>query len=246
MQARTGSSRLPDKVIRSFYRNRSILEELIYRFKRQPGYKLIVATTKEPEDDRICEICRDNKVPFFRGPVENVLERFYLASSEYSIDPIIRICSDNPFLLHSSPGELLEQYRKEKADYIGYRLSGDRVGIKTHFGLWAELISREAIGKVLEHTGELRYLEHVTNYLYERQNNFRIMYLNAPDSVFRRDDIRLTVDSETDFLLVQRIYNQYFNTSRRKEIDIERLIDLIDSHPEWKNEMSNSIEKNEK
>ena len=244
IQARTGSSRLPDKVVRPFYKGRSILEILIDRFNNRAEYKLVVATTTEPGDDTICEICKREGVPCFRGSVENVLERFYMASSEFMIDPVVRVCSDNPFLLQSSPTELIEEFRKEKVDYIGYELSGNRIGIRTHFGLWSELLSRDAMRKILKSTSEKSYLEHVTNYLYDQNDKFRIIFLNAPDTVYSREDIRLTIDSESDFLLGKRIYEKYFNSNI--ELRLDTLIALIDGNHDWKNEMKKCIGQNEK
>ncbi len=244
IQARRGSSRFPDKVVLPFYNGMSILELLIERFKSNPDYGLVVATTVEPADDLICEICTRRGVNFYRGSVSNVLDRFYGASKKFNIDPLIRVCSDNPFLIESSPQELLSSFRSNGSDYIGYKLSGNRIGIRTHFGLWAELLTRRAIEKVMDSTDEKIYLEHVSNYLYSNPDKFELSFIDVPGIVYSRDDIRLTVDSESDFELTKTIYSQY--KEGQVSDNLHALVKLIDNTPEWKEEMKKSIIQNEK
>lgn len=244
MQARVGSSRFPEKIILPFYNGKSILELLIGRFNSKSEYSLVVATTNEPADDLIFNICEGLGVDCFRGSTNNVLDRFYKASSRYKIDPIIRVCSDNPFLIESSPIELLNLFARNGGDYIGYRLSDKRVGIRTHFGLWAELFTRSAVERTLDSTEEKIYLEHVTNYLYTKPHKFNISYIDAPGIVFSRYNIRLTVDSEADFDLAKEIYSCIKEMSSTGKLT--DLIRLIDSRPGWKERMTKSIMQNEK
>ncbi len=244
IQARRGSTRLPDKVTRIFYNGSSILELLLKRFKDMQGYSLCVATTLGSEDDFIADICRQQDVNIYRGSTDNVLERFYSAALKYNIDPVIRICSDNPFVLPSSVNELVAAQRINDYDYIGYRLSDNRIGIKTHFGLWAELISVSAMAEVLEIKPENVYFEHVTNYMYSHPEMFNNHFIEVPEYIFSRKDIRLTVDTEDDFLLAEEIYKEYFN--KYDTLDPLKLIGLIDRNERWKSMMMKGIIKNEK
>ena len=55
----------------------------------------VVATTLERRDDVLCEL----GVPFFRGPTENVLARFYLCAMWRNLkksDIIVRVTADDP------------------------------------------------------------------------------------------------------------------------------------------------------
>ena len=244
IQARRGSTRLPDKVTRIFYNGSSILELLLKRFKDMPEYSLCVATTVGGEDDFIADICSQQDVNIYRGSTDNVLERYYRAALKYNIDPVIRICSDNPFVLPSSVIELVAAQRINEYDYIGYRLSDNRIGINTHFGLWAELISVSAMAEVLEIKPENVYFEHVTNYLYSHPEKFNNHFIEVPEYMFSRKDIRLTVDTEDDFLLAEEIYKEYFN--KYDTLDPLKLIGLIDRNERWKSMMMKGIIRNEK
>ena len=244
IQARRGSTRFPDKVIRLFYNGSSILELLLKRFKDFPDFNLCVATTLRGEDDYIADICGQHGVNIYRGSTDNVLERFYGAALKFNIDPVIRICSDNPFVLPSSITELMEAQSINKYDYIGYRLSENRIGIITHFGLWAELISVSAVAEVLGIKPENEYLEHVTSYLYSHPDKFTNHFIEVPGYLFHRKDIRLTVDTEDDFILAEEIYKEYFNMY--DTLDPLKLVGLIDRNKKWKIMMKKGIMRNEK
>ena len=65
IQARTGSKRLPNKVLKRINKKQNILEFLINRLKLSKTInKLILATTNLKEDDRILKI-NSTKLNFF-------------------------------------------------------------------------------------------------------------------------------------------------------------------------------------
>ena len=76
-QARIGSSRLPAKVLKTI-NGKSLLQSHLERASQSRLVdKLIVATTVEPDAIKICDLCDELGIPYFRGSVENVLDRFY-------------------------------------------------------------------------------------------------------------------------------------------------------------------------
>ena len=99
MQARVASTRLPAKVLKEILGN-TVLEHDIERCLRVKNVNgVIIATTVEPEADKIVEICQKfppEKVKSYRGSVEDVLERYYEAAAKFGCDIIVRITSDCP------------------------------------------------------------------------------------------------------------------------------------------------------
>jgi spore coat polysaccharide biosynthesis protein SpsF len=94
--------------------------------------------------------------------------------------------------------------------------------IKTHFGLWGECISLNALKRVEEETIDLIYREHVTNYIYTHPSSFDIKLIDVPEIVRKNKGIRLTVDTIDDFRIAQKLY-----TSTRNNQSIEYLINEI-------------------
>ena len=98
IQARTGSTRLPDKMLKKINGSMLIEWEKKKTKKLKKIDKIILATTTEKKDLRLVKIAKKNKIGFFRGSNKDVLTRFYKASLRYKSKKIIRICADNPFI----------------------------------------------------------------------------------------------------------------------------------------------------
>ncbi|MDB4710952.1 hypothetical protein OAF16_04405, partial [Flavobacteriales bacterium] len=98
IQARTGSTRLPNKIILPFYKEKGILELIVERINKYTDIPIVVATTKNPKDDAIVKIASKNGVGCYRGSENNVLSRFIETAKKNNFKNIIRICADNPFL----------------------------------------------------------------------------------------------------------------------------------------------------
>ncbi len=99
IQARTSSTRLPNKVLLELpYRSGiTVLQHVIRRVKQSQKIEVIVvATTEDNADDSIVNIALREGVLCFRGSKENVLERYYLAAKKHKLDSVVRITSDCP------------------------------------------------------------------------------------------------------------------------------------------------------
>lgn len=206
IQARTGSSRLPGKMILPFARDMNLLELMLTDFRQTAGdIPFVVATTVQPGDEAIIAICRNLDVPYFRGPEQDVLKRFILTAKQFGFDTIIRVCADNPFFDLGTTLGLLDVLIDMKCDYTGFSING-KPSIKTHLGLWGEAVTLESLLKTSTLTTEPKYREHVTNYLYSNLSDFRITLIPAPYGFHDREDLRFTLDTEIDFKLQQQLY----------------------------------------
>ena len=91
IQARTGSKRLPNKMIIPFYKNKNILELLLTRLKTTINIPICIATTHKSSDDSIENIARGNNVLIFRGNENNVLKRFINAAEENGFENLYNV-----------------------------------------------------------------------------------------------------------------------------------------------------------
>ena len=79
-QARISSTRLPEKVLKTI-NSRTLLEIHLSRILQSKLIsKLIVATTTEIDASKIIAIADKLRVGFFKGSIDDVLERFYRSS----------------------------------------------------------------------------------------------------------------------------------------------------------------------
>jgi spore coat polysaccharide biosynthesis protein SpsF (cytidylyltransferase family) len=243
IQARTGSTRMPEKVIRPFYQEQTILDLLLEKAKKL-NIPVVLATTVNPSDDRLCLLAEKHLVPVFRGSENDVLDRFIQAALQFGFNKIIRVCADNPFLDMAGLQTLIDVFEQSDADYLGFQLAGNLPSILTHFGLWAEAVSLMALEKANKLTSEKLYHEHVTNYIYGNPALFNIQFIPAEPIVFSRTDIRMTLDTPEDFEIQKEIFAAI--SKENPNFGIMEIVFWLDKHPEILEKMKNEIQRNQK
>lgn len=244
IQARTGSTRLPSKMVIPFYEEKGILEILIERLKKANiTNSIIVATTKSPNDNAIVSLAERHNCLVFRGSEHNVLERFIEAAKSNGIDKIIRVCADNPFLDTNYLKNMIKVFAGSDVDYLCYSLSTGKPTILTHYGFWAEGVSLKALKKVQQLTNEKLYLEHVTNYIYTYESDFSLERIKIPEYI-EKTNLRLTIDTQEDFDLAIKVYNEVKN--KEEEIDTKNIVNIVKENKEWLNAMEKQIKLNTK
>lgn len=244
IQARTGSTRLHNKILLPFYGGQRIIDILIDGIRRAcPDKTLILATTVRPQDDVLEQVAREAGIACYRGDEDNVLSRFIGAAEAYGLDRFIRVCSDNPFLRPDSFNLFFREHDAQPADYLAYGFADGRPTIKSHLGLYAELTTLEALRRVASLTGEKLYIEHVTIYLYTHPDAFTVRLLPLPEELEGRLDLRFTLDTAEDFALLQKLYATYHEQT---DGSIHALLQLIGQHPEYREVMLENIKRNEK
>ena len=243
VQARTGSTRMPEKVILPFYQDQSILD-LILEKAKMTNVAVVLATTENPSDDRICALAANHGIPVFRGSENDVLDRFIQAARLFQVEKIIRVCADNPFIDWPAMQTLISEFEKSDADYLGFQLAGNKPSILTHFGFWTEAVGLNALEKVQQLTPEKLYHEHVTNFVYGHPELFNVQFIPADPLVFYRTDIRLTLDTPEDFKIQQKIFALI--SKENPNFAIPEIVNWLDRHPEVLETMKKEIEKNQK
>ena len=243
---RTGSTRLAGKMILPFYEGQSMIELILDRFVSalSNGIPLIIATTDNPLNDAIENIAKHKKINLYRGSENDVLLRFIRASEKFKLENIIRVCADNPLFDVNGTIALTSFLESGEWDYIGYKISGDRPTILTHSGFWGEVVTLSALKKAHEETSESVYREHVTNYIHQHPKKFKVKLVNAPDYLFYRDDIRLTVDNQADFIMMQEIFSRLMEEAI--PLEPKHIVQWIDKHSSYLSLMNKQIELNKK
>ena len=242
IQARTKSTRLPNKITKPFFEKKNILEIIIEKLKKL-GYEIFIATTIDPSDNIIEKIAHENNVKCFRGDQENVLSRFITICEENKLTHAIRVCSDNPFISVNFIQNILSKIENIKTiDYVGYFDNKDQPMILSHYGFFSELISLNAMLHIQNMSKKSSHFEHVTNFIYENPNQFKILKIETDKLYNNYKKIRLTVDNKIDFEIISFIFSSYKgNHESHKD-----LINYILNRTNFINKMSNNIKNNKK
>ncbi len=86
IQARTGSTRLHNKILLPFYGGQRIIDILIGNIKQAcAGKTIVLATTDRPQDDILAEVAREAGICCYRGDEDNVLDRFIRAAEHSTL-----------------------------------------------------------------------------------------------------------------------------------------------------------------
>lgn len=239
-----GSTRLPGKILRTFYRNHTIIDILLDNLHKIDDVKVVVATSLNSENDLLEKYLNKRGEIVYRGSENDVLERFINAAEDNGVDGIIRICSDNPFLDWHGVVQLIEKSKQSNADYIGFKIN-EVPSILTHFGFWGEYVTLSALKRVAATTDKgTPAHEHVTFHIYNHLDEYKCEWIKCPDYLQGRNDIRLTIDTFDDFTNAQQVY-----TALKENSDDIKLIDVIsyiDNHENIKQSMLKMINDNKK
>jgi spore coat polysaccharide biosynthesis protein SpsF len=243
LQARLGSTRLPGKILKKFYGDKTLLEIVISNLLNAGNAKIIVATSENPSNDNLESFLKERNITVFRGSEDDVLSRFIGAAEANGVDGIVRVCSDNPFLDWHGVAALIEKANTSDADYIGYKIN-NIPSIKTHFGFWGEYVTLAALKRVAATTDDKSAHEHVTIYIYTHPDEYKCEWIECPDFLQGRNDIRLTVDNPEDFENAQKAFA--FLCEANPNFGLEDVVKYIDSNKDLQESMKKMIENNQK
>jgi spore coat polysaccharide biosynthesis protein SpsF len=199
IQARTGSTRLPGKVLRDLG-GRPVLAWVVAAARNsRVCAEVVVATTTDPGDDAVAALAAALGARCVRGPVDDVLRRYLLAVAAVgagATDGVVRLTADCPLL---DPGIIAmcgRAFERSSIDYV----TTDHVDTVAH-GFDVEVVSVEALRRVdAVATGADR--THVTSYITAHPGEFGIASVALdPPSV----DLRVTLDEPADAALLDAI-----------------------------------------
>lgn len=227
-----------------FYKEDLLVDIVLRKFVPfANNFKIILATTDSPADDRLVDHCAKYPIEIFRGSEENVLQRFIDAGRLYDLETIIRVCSDNPFFDIAGTLRLLD-FPELESEYIAYKMDDGSPTIKSHLGFWGEVVTQKALVKARNMTSDELYLQHTTNFLYANPDHFNIKLIVSPDGIGASNDIRLTLDTEADLIMLRQLYTRIVDEGIPN--DPRSIIDFIDYNPFYKKQMKKQINANAK
>jgi spore coat polysaccharide biosynthesis protein SpsF len=227
IEARMTSRRLPGKILLPVF-GRPLLELLIERLKRAQSLEgIIVATTSNPTDDIVEQLTKRIGVGCFRGSEEDVLSRVLGAAEKYHVDVIVEITGDCPLIDPEIVEKLIGIYHTNNYDYVSNVL-------KTPYpaGMDTQIFSTAVLQKVAALTDDPVDHEHVSLYIYEHPEIFSLYNVEI-DLPEKYRNLRLTVDTQEDFELIQKIYELLY--PKNPSFLLKDIMEFLDKREELLN-----------
>ncbi len=224
IQARMGSTRLPAKVLRDIC-GKPLLWHMLDRLRLSIRIDdIVLAIPDSEQNDQLADFAKELNLHYFRGSEDDVLARYYGAATKFEADVVVRLTSDCPLIDPRVTDKVIEEHLNSDADYTS-------VSIKSGFprGLDTEVFNYDALEETYREAKHYYEREHVTPYIYQHPDLFKIKSVEANEKL-RRPDLRLTVDTEEDLDLIGKIFRRLYRDGQI--FYTEEVIALLDKHPE--------------
>lgn len=247
IQGRMSSSRLPGKILADIA-GQPMLQRVFIRTSRSVSVsQTLFATTTDPSDDPVAEYCDFSGIPFTRGNLYDVLDRYYQAAKSAKADVVVRITADcpviDPELIDKVVNTVISEQssvNSEQFDFACNRLPPPFQ--RTYpIGLDVEACTFAALERAWKESTETFHREHVMPYFYEgvqlitdnrslstgtspRGYNIALLHHTADFG-----DYRWTVDTPEDLEFMRQVYSHF---DGRDDFTWKEVLDLVHDNPE--------------
>ena len=202
VQARMGSTRLPNKVMKPVGSETPMIGVLLSRLSQSKEIdQIVLATSTDMCNQPLSEYVTKLGYNVFQGSENDVLDRYYQAALQYNPDVIVRITGDCPLVDSEVVDTVIKTYKESNVDYVS------NTNPPTYpDGLDVEVFSFKALKIAWKEAKNLSEREHVTPFIYESEK-FKI------ENIINKIDFsneRWTVDYPEDYEVIKSIF-EYFS-----------------------------------
>lgn len=220
VQARMGSTRLPNKVMKPVG-GVPMIELLLSRLSRAKEIdQIVVATSVDPRNHPLVEHVRKLGYACEQGSENDVLDRFVQAAKNNRADVVVRITGDCPLVDPELVDEVIRGFKSAGVDYFS------NVSPPTYpDGLDIEVFSFNVMEQAHRESEKAFDHEHVTPYLREA-GRFKTAAMQHDEDL---SALRWTVDEPTDFAVIEKVF-QHFHP--RTDFTWREVLALQSAQPE--------------
>jgi spore coat polysaccharide biosynthesis protein SpsF len=228
IQARTGSTRLPGKVLQPIL-GRPVLSWMLERVAAARELdELVVATTSLAEDEPIRALAADLGVLCLSGHPTDLLDRHLKVARARNADALVKIPSDCPLIDPRAIDLVVGHFRRNHP-----RLA---FASNLHPPTWPDGNDVEVLRvDVLEEAWCLAtrtfQREHTTPFIWDQPERFALENVAWPTGRDLSATHRLTLDYQEDFRLIEEVFTALYRPTS-PAFSAEEIVAYLDAHPE--------------
>jgi spore coat polysaccharide biosynthesis protein SpsF len=222
IQARMGSTRLQGKTMMRILGKPILWHVVMRNSKSRYMNKVVVATTKNPEDDVISEFCKELEIAVFRGSEEDVLDRYYKCAKEFAADVVVRMTADDPLNDSAVIDRIIKTFM-DQSPSIDY--ASNDVNFTYPVGVGAQVFSFGVLERLWKEVDDDLEREHVVLHILNNKQNFSIQGVENEEDY---SNYRWTLDYLEDFKFIENIYEHFKDES----FTMKDVIGYLESNPE--------------
>jgi glutamate-1-semialdehyde 2,1-aminomutase len=200
VQARMGSTRLPNKVMKPIM-GVPMIELLLERLSKSAEIsEIVLATSVDVRNKQLVDHVRRLGYACIEGSENDVLERYINAARTAKADAVVRITGDCPLVDPSIVDHAVREFRSGRFDYYS------NVAPPTFpNGLDVEVFTFDALERAAAEATEKFDREHVTSYIRNSSSFAQACMLNDEDL----SELRWTVDEANDLEVITRVFEHF-------------------------------------
>ncbi len=208
IQARRGSSRLPDKVSLDLCGQPLLLRQVERVRRAQLAGRVAVITTTDPADDALIDLCRTHRIEVFRGSPADLLDRHYQAALHFEENEVVvKIPSDCPLIDPAVIDRVIGVYRATAGQY-------DYVS-NLHPATYpdgndVEVMAFGALKTAWREAARPLEREHTTPFFWENPDRFRLANVVWEAGFDYSMSHRFTIDYPQDYEFIKAVYNALY------------------------------------
>ena len=240
IQGRMSSSRLPGKILADIT-GQPMLQRVFMRTSRAATVtETIFATTTDPSDDFVAGYCDFSGIPFTRGNLYDVLDRYHEAAKEAKAEYVVRITADCPVMDPALIDDVVRTLLEGEYDFVCNRLPPP--WHRTYpIGLDVEACTFKVLAEAWKKAKEPQHREHAMPYFYEgaeltgqsrtletgiSPRGYNIALLQHTTDF---GDYRWTVDTPEDLEFMRQVYSRF---DGRDDFTWKEVLDLVHDEPD--------------
>jgi spore coat polysaccharide biosynthesis protein SpsF len=227
VQARTGSTRLPNKILMPLA-GKPLIQRMVERIVATGEPDIVVATTTSSEDQPLLDLCKTIGVRTFAGHPTDLLDRHYQAARAERARIVVKIPSDCPLIDPAVITRVLQFHRQHEHLY-------DFVS-NLHPATYPDGNDVEVMPfGVLEtawHEATKSYeREHTTPFIWERPERFRLGNVTWETGLNYSMSHRWTIDYPEDYQFIKAVYDELWS-EQKPVFSLQDILDLLSARPD--------------
>ncbi|MDH4069316.1 MAG: glycosyltransferase family protein [Ignavibacteria bacterium] len=228
VQARTGSSRLPGKVLLPLAGKPLLQRQLERIMAAATVTRLVVATTTEAEDEPVRALCQKLHVPCYNGHPTDLLDRHYRVALAEQADAVVKIPSDCPLI---DPDVIDRVLRKWDGDHGEIDYLSNLHPATYPDGNDVEVLHVSILETAWQEATRQFEREHTTPFIWERPERFTVR--NVPWETGRDFSMthRWTIDYPEDYQFISRVYDELWS-AETPMFHLSDILNLLEMKPE--------------
>lgn len=201
IQAREGSSRLPQKVIKPLGSGTALSHCYDACKAATKITNVLVATGSKNKNSNLISYCTQNNIEIIPGSDDDVLSRYVQIAQTYQPKIIVRITADCPLLRSHLIDDCVNEVQYSGLDYCS-------LGSQYAEGVDVEAFTFDTLMRLENYASTNFSREHVT---YEIHQNPEVFSTKKLSGAFDHGHVRLTLDHAEDYEVLASIFSKYEN-----------------------------------